>query len=133
MSAPCSRAISLPLKRFLAVFTTALLLSVTAASARHHYDNEGGYHPAVPINLYSRLAFEGAARKYLVHLPAAYDGSAATPLLVVLHGGGGDIGFAVRMFGFNEKADKEGFIVAYPNGSGRMGDHILTWNAVECC
>jgi polyhydroxybutyrate depolymerase len=110
----------------------ALLLFNSAAYAKYP-DNEGGYHPAVPLDLYSRLSFEGQHRKYLVHVPPSYDGSTAAPLVVCLHGGGGDIGFAVRMFRFNEKADREGFIVAYPNGSGRMGDHLLTWNADQCC
>jgi polyhydroxybutyrate depolymerase len=110
----------------------AFTLLAGAALARHT-DNEGGYHPAVPIDYYSRMQFDGYARKYLVHLPPNYDGTTALPLVLCLHGGGGDIGFAVRMFRFNEKADKEGFIVAYPNGSGRMGDHFLTWNATECC
>jgi polyhydroxybutyrate depolymerase len=93
----------------------------------------GSTHPSVPLDLYSRFEFKGQKRKYLVHLPPSYDGSHPVPLVLCLHGGGGDIGFARRMFKMNEKADKEGFIVAYPNGSGRMGDHILTWNAEECC
>lgn len=94
---------------------------------------EGGYHPAAAMDVYSRLPFQGEDRKYLVHLPPSYDPSVKMPLVVVLHGGGGDIGFAVRMFQFNAKADQEGFIVAYPNGSGRLHDHVLTWNVDACC
>ena len=120
--------------RFLALLLLmALSFCATPNALAKDASNEGGYHPAVPMDCYARMPFEGSSRKYLVHLPASYDSSKPTPLIVCLHGGGGDIGFAVRMFRFNEKADKEGFIVAYPNGSGRMGDHILTWNAVECC
>jgi poly(3-hydroxybutyrate) depolymerase len=26
-------------------------------------------------------------------------------------------------------ADKEGFVVAYPNGSGRLKTRLLTWNS----
>lgn len=110
------------------VLSSASVSSVSAAST-----NEGGYHPTVPTDLYSRIPFKGQERKYLVHLPPAYDGRRATPLVICLHGGGGDIGFARRMFGMSEKADKEGFIVAYPNGSGRLKNHVLTWNADECC
>jgi polyhydroxybutyrate depolymerase len=95
--------------------------------------NEGGYHPAVPTDLVAHTPFKGEDRKYLVHLPPQYDGRTATPLVVCLHGGGGDIGFAKRMFGMSQKADKENFIVAYPNGTGRMKNHILMWNAGECC
>jgi polyhydroxybutyrate depolymerase len=120
----------------IALLWTALMagpIMQPAAMASSKTDNEGGYHPAVPTDIYSRLPFEGEDRKYLVHLPPNYEPDVKMPLVVVLHGGGGDIGFAVRMFQFNAKADKEGFIVAYPNGSGRFHDHILTWNADACC
>lgn len=120
--------------RMLAV-AAAVVVAVTGttADAKKLKTDEGGYHPAIPTDLYARIPFKGQERKYLVHLPPAYDGRTPTPLVVCLHGGGGDIGFARRMFGMSEKADKEGFIVAYPNGSGRLKDHILTWNAGECC
>lgn len=116
-----------------ALTVSATLLSSLASPALAREQNEGGYHPAVPIDVVSRLPYDGIGRKVLVHVPPSYTGSSKVPLVLALHGGGGDIGFAVRMFGFNEKADKEGFIVAYPNGSGRMGDHVLTWNATGCC
>ena len=34
--------------------------------------------------------------------------------------------------GLNEKADKEGFIAVYPNGTGRL-EQMLTWNGGNCC
>jgi polyhydroxybutyrate depolymerase len=38
------------------------------------------------------------------------------------------------MSGFNEVADQYGFIVVYPNGTGRWsGDKLLTWNGGACC
>jgi polyhydroxybutyrate depolymerase len=37
-----------------------------------------------------------------------------------------------RMAGLSQKADREGFLVAYPNGSGRL-PAVLTWNAGRCC
>ncbi|MBI5653073.1 MAG: polyhydroxybutyrate depolymerase, partial [Chloroflexi bacterium] len=40
---------------------------------------------------------------------------------------------AARMTGFSALADKEQFIVVYPNGTGRLGDKILTWNVGNCC
>jgi polyhydroxybutyrate depolymerase len=30
-------------------------------------------------------------------------------------------------------ADREGFLAVYPNGSGGIGDRLLTWNAGTCC
>ena len=34
--------------------------------------------------------------------------------------------------GLNDKADQAGFIVVYPNGTGRL-ERALTWNAGNCC
>ena len=72
-------------------------------------------------------------RTYLLHLPPVYDGKRSLPLVIVLHGGGGNAPGAVRMTGFSEKADKEGFVVVYPNGSGRLKTRLLTWNSGNCC
>jgi polyhydroxybutyrate depolymerase len=30
-------------------------------------------------------------------------------------------------------ADREGFLAVYPNGTGRLADRLLTWNAGTCC
>lgn len=61
----------------------------------------------------------GLTRTYLVHLPAGYDGKTALPLVLVLHGGGGDGAGTARLTGFSDVADREGFIVAYPDGVDR--------------
>ena len=75
----------------------------------------------------------GRERSYLLHLPPSYDGKRPVPLVIVLHGGGGNAQTTVRMTGFSENSDKAGFVVAYPNGSGRLKTRLLTWNAGNCC
>jgi polyhydroxybutyrate depolymerase len=79
------------------------------------------------------LSVDGRDRTYLLHLPPAYDGKHSLPLVIVLHGGGGNAPGAVKMTGFSQKADKEGFVVVYPNGSGRLKTRLLTWNSGNCC
>lgn len=79
------------------------------------------------------LVFDGRARTYLLHLPPAYGGATPLPLVIFLHGGGGNAAGAVERYGFNQVADREGFIVAYPNGTGVLRDRVLTWNAGHCC
>jgi len=79
------------------------------------------------------LSVGGRERTYLLHLPPVYDGRQLLPLVIVLHGGGGNAPGAVRMTGFSPKADKEGFVVVYPNGSGRLKTRLLTWNSGNCC
>jgi polyhydroxybutyrate depolymerase len=55
-------------------------------------------------------------RTYSVHVSSSYDPSIPTPLVIVLHGGGGTGKGMVKLTGFNDIADKENFIVVYPNG-----------------
>jgi polyhydroxybutyrate depolymerase len=75
----------------------------------------------------------GVSRDYELHLPNGRAPSEPAPLVLVFHGGGGNAANATRMSGMNERADAEGFIVAYPNGSGPRPDVLLTWNAWKCC
>lgn len=83
---------------------------------------------------YELTVVNGADRReVLLHLPPAYDGEARLPLLIVLHGGGGSAQQVRRSTGMDADADEYGFVVAYPNGSGRLGSALLTWNAGHCC
>lgn len=78
--------------------------------------------------------FKIGSRKYLLYVPASYDASQLVPLVLFFHGGGGHMEQAVADYGWEEKADKEGLIVAFPNGSSRLPrQHLATWNAGNCC
>ncbi len=78
------------------------------------------------------LKHDGRTRSYIVHIPPKYDSKQPTPLVLAFHGGGGNAQVMKRFYGLDDKADKEGFIVAYPNGTGRS-ENILTWNGGNCC
>jgi len=78
------------------------------------------------------LKHDGRTRSYIVHIPPKYDSKQPTPLVLAFHGGGGNAQIMMRFYGLNDKADKGGFIVAYPNGTGRS-ENILTWNGGNCC
>jgi polyhydroxybutyrate depolymerase len=76
----------------------------------------------------------GSHRKYLLHIPASYAPSRATPLVLFFHGGGGHMEQAAAAYGWRAKSEQEGFIVAFPNGTSRLPrQHLATWNAGECC
>jgi len=77
--------------------------------------------------------YNGQARSYILHLPPSYNGENQMALVVVLHGGAGNAGNIEEVTGFSEKADEEGFIVVYPDGSGRFNHYLLTWNSGFCC
>ncbi len=86
------------------------------------------------------LEFGGLKRSYLLHLPVNAP-AGPLPLVLVLHGGGGNGESAVEMTGFDAEADEHGFIAVYPNGTDRgrplrsmLGKQgFLTWNAGSCC
>jgi polyhydroxybutyrate depolymerase len=76
------------------------------------------------------LDVDGRRRRALIREPKA--GSAPRPLVLLLHGGGGNPEHADDAYGMTELAAKEGFLVAYPAGTGRF-KRFLTWNAGNCC
>jgi len=79
------------------------------------------------------LNHDGRERSYIVYVPPTYDPTQPTPVVLVFHGGGGNAENARMMTGFDAIADAAGFIVVYPNGTGRRPDRLLTWNGGRCC
>jgi polyhydroxybutyrate depolymerase len=57
----------------------------------------------------------GLKRTYLLHIPPTYNGQSAVPLLIVLHGTSKRGADAAKITGFSAIADREGFIVVYPD------------------
>lgn len=79
------------------------------------------------------LSHDGLTRGYVLRLPPAVKSRTRVPLVIVLHGGGGNAANAENMTGFTEKGRKEGFIVVYPDGTGPLEGRLLTWNDRHCC
>jgi polyhydroxybutyrate depolymerase len=77
------------------------------------------------------IQVNGRERTYMVRAPR--DRSGLLPVVIVLHGGGGNARNAEVMSGFTRLVERERLIAVYPNGSGRLGDRLLTWNAGHCC
>jgi polyhydroxybutyrate depolymerase len=73
------------------------------------------------------------ARTFLVHLPPGFATRGPLPVLVAFHGGGGTARGFEAYAGLDRVADREGVVVVYPDGSGRLGRRLLTWNAGACC
>lgn len=80
-----------------------------------------------------RVRVGGAERSYLLHLPPEPRVGAPLPLVLAFHGGGGRASVFERDAGLDAVADRERFAVVYPDGSGRLGRRLLTWNAGACC
>lgn len=79
------------------------------------------------------LGPEGDQREVILHLPPTYDIGGSFPLLLILHGAGQDATGIQTLTGMDTVADEFGFVIAYPNGSGKPGSTQLTWNASHCC
>jgi len=54
-------------------------------------------------------------RTYLLHVPPKYSSTKKYPLLLVFHGGGGNSEKIAKQTGFSDYADRERFIVVYPD------------------
>jgi len=61
-----------------------------------------------------RLSIGGQEREFLVHVPAGYAATKRYPVVVMLHGAGGDGPGAERETGWDRKADEEEFIAVFP-------------------
>lgn len=82
--------------------------------------------PAAPTA--QTVSVDGVRRDYLLVAPAKDDGP--VPLVIALHGGGGNAATMVPRW--SDTARREGFAVAFPSGVGRAGN-MGTWNAGGCC
>jgi polyhydroxybutyrate depolymerase len=72
------------------------------------------------------------SRSYIVRAPD--DKTAPMPLLIMMHGAGGDASRAERATGFSDDALANDFVVAYPNGTqANLVTGELAWNAGACC
>jgi polyhydroxybutyrate depolymerase len=88
-----------------------------------------------PRHFEASITVNGLNRSYLVNLPPSYSDTAAMyPMVIALHGTGGNASQFERDYGFSKKADESGFVAVYPNGVASNGVlHLRTWNAGTCC
>ncbi len=64
------------------------------------------------------LFYDNLKRTFKVYTPSSYDKSSPLPLVIALHGrgGNGESMILVTRKGFNKLAERDGFIVVYPDG-----------------
>src|SRR5258708_6567969 len=105
------------------VAITMLVLPLTILTARAQTESVDGSTET------RTFLVNGSQRSYRIHLPTGYSQLTMLPLVIALHGGGGNPEQFAKDTGFDQKADAEGFIVVYPRGIGLLP----TWNAIHCC
>jgi polyhydroxybutyrate depolymerase len=72
-------------------------------------------------------------RRAIVHVPPRAVQVREIPVVLNFHGGGGHGANEQEYSLMDRLADRENFIAVYPNGTGRFGNRLLTWNAGTCC
>ena len=80
-------------------------------------------------NMRESIIVDGRERTYIIRLPSEDKRKTSLPLVFVLHGGGGFADNAERMSNMTPLAMEEGFIVVYPNGTGKLKNKLLRWNS----
>ncbi len=71
---------------------------------------------------FEKINIDGTSRTYILYLPTDYSAVKNNSLVIALHGKGGTGLGMERLSGFESIAEKEKFIVVYPNGIDR------SWN-----
>ena len=66
-------------------------------------------------NINRTIIVDGLQRQYIIHLPPGFHMLKKMPLLFALHGGGGTAKSAVSFYNLEALADKNNFIVVYPD------------------
>jgi len=82
-----------------------------------------------PGNSTRKLTVNGLNREYLIHIPSGLDRSRTVPVVFAFHGYDGSSSEMQTWTGFDAIADKDSFLVVYPQGSGTD----RSWNAGSCC
>ena len=113
-------------KAFLYIFAAALFAFPTFTPAAAQDSNSCLGRSAFPTGTIEQtLESGGLTREYRVYIPPAYDPAQPTPLVLTLHGFGGNARQQQRESPWDGVAEREGFISVYPQGTGAPA----RWNA----
>jgi polyhydroxybutyrate depolymerase len=64
------------------------------------------------------IVSSGERREYLLYVPSSYDSTKPTPLVISMHAAMNWPAYQMKVTEWNKAADKDGFIVVYPSGTG---------------
>jgi polyhydroxybutyrate depolymerase len=72
--------------------------------------------PNPGIQKTEKITVDTKSREYIIYLPTGYNTAASLPLVFCLHGGSGTDSSFIKLANFNTIAEKEKFVVVYPQG-----------------
>ena len=105
------------------VVVAAVMLALGACSG----STSSSEPPPAPAVQHHDLNVDGLSRSYRLFVPLSVDRSQAASLVIMLAGVGNTGESMVEATRFDRVAEREGFVVAYPEGVDK------TWNAGYCC
>jgi len=94
---------------------------------------EGAIAALAPGDYEIAVTHQNLRRSYLVHVPPQAAENRPLPLVLSFHGGGSNAEVMRAYTRMDISADRDGYIVVYPNGSSGLQGRFLTWNAGACC
>lgn len=119
----------------LAVLAAVALLLPLAAGCAQPFPSctrDGKVPDLTAGDLSIMVCVQGDERTARIHVPSVI--VQPTPILVMLHGGGGNAKQFEKGSQMDDVADDLRFIVVYPQGMPqRRGSDFRTWNAIHCC
>jgi len=104
------------MKTALLILTLPAVLALTEAVSFHAKNRSNG-----------TIVSSGERREYLLHVPGNLDRRKPAALVISLHGAGGWPVMQRDLSRWNELADREGFIVVYPQVETGPGRGSGTW------
>ena len=105
--------------------------AVTDAVATDAASTDAALTEAAPTG--SRVESEAIGdRRFEINVPEGYDGSKPVPLVVVLHGYGGNGAGAKEYFKLEAEARGRGFLTVHPDGTEDSSGKQF-WNATDAC
>lgn len=111
------------MKKYLFQFFTLCLLSAISCQS----DDDSPVKETFPEFINGTLMHQSNVRKYTLHIPDSYDGLDKTPLVLFLHGGGGNAESAQNFSNFNPVSDEYGFLMVYPEAFFESAPDNFVW------
>jgi polyhydroxybutyrate depolymerase len=103
-----------------------LLFTLTLHSCKK--DNAQIVEPKIfPEFVNGSLDHQSRQRKYILHIPSSYNGTKEVPLVVFLHGGGGNSQSAQGFTNFNQISKDNGFLMVYPQAFSESSANSYVW------
>lgn len=105
----------------------AALLMLTACGGGGSGSGSSSDAAPPPAVQHHDLKVDGLSRSYRLYVPLSVDRTTPAPLVIMLAGVGNTGESLVEATRFDRVAEREGLVVAYPEGVNQ------TWNAGYCC